>query len=273
MFFTWDSKHSWQADEFREHADNVMVFPQCAGRFDVPGDIDCFVSEGNCDKLARVLKKFYVVNDDTTVNTYLDDIGNGTGVNMVTYVVRPAVPKSCRLFIGNSLDVSIDFVYGLGKNEPPLTTIDYRCNALIMDKNGFRPSNVFFTEDASHVEKQVLLCEILQEVIEKRAVRQWAWSRVDAQDKVQMSRLEKMYKHGWIVSERECITLCPCTCEVATHRSSCYKADVCVICCDDLDIDSFKQPCCSVSYHSACYMTMKQKALSAECPGCRTHTF
>jgi len=255
-----------------EYYDNMLLYPEHIGRFDTPGDIDCFVSEVSQDKILNMFRnnsKFYVAghkNSPTNKNKYMGNTWVTSKVKLVTFTVRPGMPEYMRTIVGTTLDVNIDFVYGMGDAEPPLTSIDFRCNALILSKHGYRVSKAFGVR--SLFDQQKLLQEVLGEIIEKKAIRPKVLSVCDSNQPAQVERIRKMFGHGWLLLEPGCETVKPCNCEDGgVHKSSCYHSDVCCICCDSLTQDTITRDCCSMFYHSGCYMALRKN--TDECPGCR----
>jgi len=268
---------------------NMVLFPEHSGRFEIPGDIDCFFREDSIkpvDDFFMKHKQFVVVHKDKT-NMYNTIMHN---ISMLTLIVRPALHSS----IGHKLDVKVDIMYGMRDLDPPLTNVDFRCNALIKDKYGYRVSKKlggigFFEnmellreilggyqvskklEGMGFFENMELMREILGEVLEKRAVRPLINDY--CYDACLDKRTAKMLEKGWVVMDDGCIMVKPCVCickKGNVHSDSCYKSDVCTICLADLDKDSFQRNCCNTAYHSSCYIKMRSNTGST-CPGCRAN--
>jgi len=262
--------NSYYSYEYFDMKSNMVLFPEHSGRLEVAGDIDCFIREDSILPINYFFakhKEFYVVHRDRT-NVY-NPIGitREHNVSILTLTLRPSLPSYLRSSIGTKLDVKVDILYGMRDLDPPLTNVDFRCNALILDKLGYRVSKKL--GGVSFFENMELLTDILGEVKAKLAIRPSIRDyRYDCNiDK----RTAKMLNKGWVVMEDGCSVVKPCTCPKGkSHADSCYMSDVCSICLSDLDKDSFQRDCCNISYHSTCYLRMRSETAST-CPGCRAN--
>jgi len=239
---------------YYEQDDNILFQPKNVGRFDFPNDIDCFIPDSNQGRMQELIREttvFRVINTKS-VNKYTELLA-GSKVKTVKFTVRPHVPDYVERAIGDTLDVDIDFVFGLGGRDPPFKTVDFRCNGLILDQTGYRISKVFM-EYFNPFDRVELLTEILKEVVEYKAVTHNIVSFTPEFKR----RTQKMLENNWIVMEKMCYVFTPGEEE---------KDDTCAICCDSLPIEAIRRGCCKTSYHSGCYMAMRAKF--GVCPGCK----
>jgi len=217
----------------------VSVYGECIstcyratvlGTEEIPKSIDCFISKsGPAVYMCRVI-------DNKRV--YMSGVMHHANGN-VTYAVR----SPCSTY-----HILVNFLCDVVQD--PLAK--FKCESLILDKDGYRIANNAYP-----------ISEVLQEIEDKKAV---ITPNIDLRKNIK--KIKHMFEMGWSVIEPGCVSVDSCRCTGHEHKSECYKADTCVICCDDLTDQCIQRTCCKVSYHSGCYMAMRSH--TGLCPGCRT---
>lgn len=252
-------RHDNGADKFYSHiqSDEKLLnsysdrnyHPESVDRLIIPNDIDCVLPMNmTIEELIECLKikGYTLVVKITDVHHYsFDDKDFRLTRLYITPTINNDVLKN---MIGNKLEIKIDVIYHKNyvKIEPPFSSIDFECNALILTPDrDIRISNKF--KYTTPITRNKKLQQILEDVYSNRAVL------IDKK----IYRIERMIKKGWDIIDENSLTI--------TETSS---DDVCVICLDDFKGLHKKRECCNSRYHVECYYKMLLK--SEKCPGCRT---
>lgn len=269
--------------------------PELFGRWVIPRDIDAVVAQPRVDDLVRDLAQaFGKVRKvfDRDPSDYFVGVDRGLAARHVRLEVVPFHAWNARMLrrgIQQQLPVAVREEYpelalllqrithqaqqlpsiqvdlmvaeGTDLPTPPFGAIDFRCNALLMDKAGIHLSPRY-RPAMTMTQRMRVLSTILQEIEAQKAV---------VAGPTEWYRICKMRDKGW--------TVVGCFQHIRTVRDAEYTGH-CIICHDALHDGEWNLPfhckltCCDARYHVACLVDAMEKGEHAmqvthECIMCK----
>lgn len=263
-------RHEHCAKEFyrahkAEDYGNASVAPELEDRLLVPQDIDVqFKTKLAYQKFRSELRaRFYRTQVASITNVYSGfRNSHHLKLNVWLELDKAAIMRRLKMpggIVRELLDfdfepishdcIQVDVI--LSSHQPNLEDLDFRCNGLVMDRDGIRPGDCI-TQYMGPVGIHRVFMGLLDEIHQKRAVVVT----------LKTHRWNKMADKGWELTG---------TTVEKVNRSG----ERCILCHDDIPCQQvFKLDCCSASYHKSCltdFMQYPERGLLAtqKCPHCK----
>lgn len=190
------------------------LLPEYKERLKIPNDIDAFMTTQTMKNIVRMLtqsKKYIVVTNDVELSPYF--IKAPTGLKHKIIIVKLLHNSLYKNYIPSSLHnmhVKIDALHmdHIPIDIEPPFSIDYECNALIMESEEFFRMSKLCCKERGLIgpyEHNSKLQDIIKDILERRAVP------IRASD-VCLHRTKRMVERGWTPTH-------PYTVEDHSHES------------------------------------------------------
>lgn len=265
--------HDSHAIKFYDaHKDTKMYndynyMPHLFGRWTVPNDIDISVDECDFNELKESLEKHFNMKllhiEDITETKYFNNQNLESG--QIMHYKYSVFPKNIAYDIMEMKDgvyghlykeflktidkfnqtikpVNVDILVNISdyKLSPPFGELDFLCNGLILNKDGFALSNICRFLCDSPIRMNKLFNMITDQIERKEAV---------VYKNTENFRLKKMIKKGWTISYDNNYSF------NEIKKVTCEDDDTCSICLGDFPYgaDKYKLSCsCKTFYHIDC---------------------
>lgn len=164
------------------------------------------------------------------------------------------------LFLGEKIEIKIDFVQNDGKLGPPFNNLDFESNAFIWDKHGIRLSRETGTDidtlsarDIKKKETEILFDSsknLTKYFSLKFGISKTMSSTMRFMRKCRIIRIVKTLKKGW---------------KIINFDSLCFDLvddeTFCIICHEKLTGECLKMSCCQTHFHEECFINYSKSEL------------
>lgn len=266
--------------DIRTKYDDTTFKPHLFGRWVVPNDVDLFIHESKLANLLKVLGTQFTVKHRFTRDPvkYIPTIEAGADtLEHHCYDLLPIVPSAAirsltahlPSYIVAALREATDELWGKMKEiegrtarirmdvmvskvpleeaqpKPPFGPVDFLCNGLLLDANGFHLSGLLYYGLSSPLHRMERLEAIFRQIERREAVVHRC---------PPLHRIRKMMERGWTINSDDAFVHVVKVKGDAPAPADAQNQDKCIICHSEFEGDDaqYKLKCCNARYHARC---------------------
>lgn len=230
--------------------------PESFDRTSLPSDIDCYMLTTKLDMFKEKLKdKRLYISDAFTrdARIYIPVVSENNNLLHTTLKISFAIHKILFDFVKpKAFEIKIDIIHGTEAIEPPIGTIDFECNSVILTATNEYKLAACMTQDLGAKQKLDLLNTIIMNIIKRKTKITY--------DNVSIYRVHHMIGKSWDIESSHL--------SVMKYVEDTY--DCCFICLHSFDKNRHhaKFKCCNGRMHIKCARRLYANEF-VSCPHCR----